>query len=210
MKYLKSRKVFEDLDSPENTYVTLNDYRISIPSLCATFKIRNWSINSEGLVDVDGDVDLSYELYNSGIKKIPFNFGKVTGNFICQRNDLKSLEGSPREVGGDFNCEMNILTNLKGAPQSVGGDFKCSSWSLLSLEGIGHVGGKIVMIYDPCCPIYKPWINWSNRDYLLSQMEEYDFIRGNKILWDRFESFYLDNELDIPDKSDLSKYKIEY
>ena len=199
MRYLKTYRLFEGYQSESE-----------VAEICKVYNIRNWSINSEGLVDVDGDVDLSFELYNSGIKKIPLNFGKVTGNFICKRNDLESLDGSPHEVGGDFNCEMNMLTNLKGAPQSVGGDFKSSSWSLFSLEGIGHVGGNIVISNSPCYSLYEPWVNSSNRDYLLSEMEEYDFIRGNRIIWDRFESFYLDNDLYTPCESELSEYKIEY
>jgi hypothetical protein len=132
MRYLR---IFESFQSESE-----------VAKICAKYGIRNWSINSEGLVDVDGDVDLSYELYNSGIKKIPLNFGKVTGNFICKNNELTSLEGSPREVGGDFNC---------------------NSWKLLSLEGIGSVGGEIIIRTwsAPCSPIYLPWVNWSHSNF---------------------------------------------
>ena len=51
-------------------------------------------------------------------------------------NNLKSLEGSPREVGGDFYCCSNNIASLKGSPEKVGGNFICSGCNnLISLEG---------------------------------------------------------------------------
>ena len=39
-------------------------------------------------------------------------------------NNLKSLEGSPREVGGDFNCsDCYDLLSLDGKPEHIGGRF---------------------------------------------------------------------------------------
>ena len=71
---------------------------------------------------------------------------EVRGDFICNRcNLLTSLEGAPKEVGGDFYCwECKSLKSLKGAPEKVGGDFICNSCNLLtSLEGAPReVGGR--------------------------------------------------------------------
>jgi hypothetical protein len=38
----------------------------------------------DGTVDVNGDVNL----FNRKLSKIPLKFGRVTGNFNCQNNNL--------------------------------------------------------------------------------------------------------------------------
>ena len=94
--------------------------------------------NPDSTVDVEGDVDLS----NFNLKKLPFQFGKVTGNFYCAGSQLTSLQGAPKSVGGDFGCSYNLLTSLQGAPESVGRIFDCSNNQLTSLEGAPkRVGG---------------------------------------------------------------------
>ena len=118
MKYLKLYENFIQSDS-------------EIHKLCKEYGIENYTINN-GLVDVDGDVDLS----GKGLTKLPVKFGNVSGIFNCQNNQLTSLEGAPQSVGGDrFNCNNNQLTSLEGAPQEVGGDFRCYNNQLTSLEG---------------------------------------------------------------------------
>jgi hypothetical protein len=102
-----------------------------IERLCNKYGIENWTINSDGLVDVDGDVDLS----DMGSNKIPISFGRVGGDFYCYSNQLTTLEGAPREVGGDFYCYSNQLTTLEGAPHRVGGGFYCYHNELTTLKG---------------------------------------------------------------------------
>jgi hypothetical protein len=102
-----------------------------IERLCDKYGIEHWTINSEGLVDVTGDVDLS----SKELTKIPINFGRVGGNFYCRYNELWTFKGAPREVGGDFSCSGNKLTTLVGAPREVGGNFYCNSNQLTTLEG---------------------------------------------------------------------------
>ena len=62
-----------------------------------------YTINDDGSIDVEGDVDLSREK----LTKIPFSFGKVSGDFYCYDNQLTSLEGAPNSVGGSFWCHNN-------------------------------------------------------------------------------------------------------
>jgi len=95
------------------------------------YGITNYKWSKEGLLDVDGYVDLS----NINLSKLPFKFGKVSGSFYCWKNQLETLQGVPKTVGGDFFCDNNILTTLEGAPQSVGGDFYCQGNQLKTLEG---------------------------------------------------------------------------
>jgi hypothetical protein len=115
---------------------SLNESDVS--KICKKYRITNWSINRDGLIDVDGNVNLN----QSGLTKLPIKFGEVTGDFSCQHNQLTTLEGAPQSVGGDFSCRYNQLTTLEGAPQSVGGDFLCRDNQLTTLEGSPQsVGG---------------------------------------------------------------------
>jgi len=101
-----------------------------IATICQKHKIKNWTLN-EGLVDVEGDVNLS----DGGLTQLPLKFGKVTGGFICSDNQLTTLTGAPTSVGGNFYCYDNQLTSLEGAPTSVGGNFLCSHNQLITLTG---------------------------------------------------------------------------
>jgi hypothetical protein len=100
-------------------------------NLCLKYGLKNWTLNSNGLVDVDGDVYFGEKF----LTKIPINFGKVTGDFYCSHNQLKSLEGCPTEVGGNFDCNHNKLISLKGSPKSIGEGFYCYNNQLTTLEG---------------------------------------------------------------------------
>ena len=105
--------------------------------------IKNYSINEDGIVDVDGNVDLS----DKNLTSIPVQFGKVGGAFYCSRNHLTTLEGAPRSVGGWFGCSHNQLTTLKGAPQSVRRAFYCRNnkkkFTEQEVRELREVGGSI-------------------------------------------------------------------
>jgi len=102
-------------------YLKYFESNTDIDAICYKYRIRNYTVNPDGTVDVDGKVNL----YNRGITKLPLKFGYVSGDFDCSRNQLTSLEGAPREVGGHFYCSNNELTSLVGAPEDVGGYFYC-------------------------------------------------------------------------------------
>ncbi len=114
-----------------------------------SYGIRFAKINDDETVDVDGDVSLfrsSYSHINEldyiRLDKIPFKFGKVTGNFDIRGNNITSLEGSPYYVGGNFKCSNNKLKNLKGSPNVVCGNFICDDSELESLDGApNEIGG---------------------------------------------------------------------
>lgn len=82
-----------------------------IKKLCEKYDIRNYSINQDELIDVDGDVNLR----KKDLKKIPLTFNKVFGSFDCSGNKLTSLKGCPKIVGKNsynfkgFNCSDNLL-----------------------------------------------------------------------------------------------------
>ena len=101
-----------------------------VDKICQEYVIYNWSINKDGLVDVNGSVDLS----SKGLEKLPLKFGIVSGDFWCYNNKLTTLKGAPQSVDGSFWCGNNQLTTLEGAPQSVGVNFNCHSNKLTTLE----------------------------------------------------------------------------
>jgi hypothetical protein len=108
----------------------IKESKEDIDSICRKYRIRNYTINGDGSVNVDGDVNL----HSEGLSELPLKFGKVSGNFYCNSNLLLNLVGSPLEVGGEFNCSNNQLTSLEGAPNKVGGGFNCHNNQLESLE----------------------------------------------------------------------------
>ena len=102
-----------------------------IHNICNKYDIKNYTINPDGSIDVDGSV----YLYNMDLTEIPLKFNKVSGYFDCSNNQLKSLKGSPKKVGGDFYCSLNKLTSLKGGPEKVYDMFYCGGNPLESLDG---------------------------------------------------------------------------
>jgi hypothetical protein len=103
------------------------------------------TINPNGTVDIDGDCKLKID---KKVNQLPVKFGKVSGHFNCNDNQLTSLEGAPQSVGGNFYCYRNQLTSLVGSPQSVGGNFSCDDNQLTSLIGAPQSVGGIFWCND--------------------------------------------------------------
>ena len=103
----------------------------NIDSICHKYGIKKYTINKDGSIDVDGDVNLNFR----NLSTIPIKFGRVTSNFNCSNNNLTSLENCPIHVGGYFNCSNNKLTSLSGSPIHIGNHFECGNNQLTSLEG---------------------------------------------------------------------------
>ena len=99
---------------------------------CEKYKIKNYIVNDDGSIDVNGSVELG----GIGLKMIPVKFNKVTGDFSVNHNYLKNLRNLPNYIGGDFSCGYNKITTLKGFPKYVGGDIFLYDNKLTSLEGI--------------------------------------------------------------------------
>jgi len=126
-------------------YLKYFESKTDIDAICKKYGIENYTINSDGTVDVNGDVYLN----NRGLTKLPLKFGYVSGDFNCEINKLTSLEGSPSEVVGDFYCDDNQLTSLEGCPKKVGGSFDCGYNQLINLEGApSEVGGDFFCSFN--------------------------------------------------------------
>jgi hypothetical protein len=113
-------------------------------TICAKYGITKYNFNSDGTIDVYGNVNLGSE----NLTKIPIKFNNVSGHFYCAVNNLTSLIGCPKSVGGNFSCFNNELTSLEDAPKSVGGWFDCSGNQLTSLEGCPKSVGKHFYCYN--------------------------------------------------------------
>ena len=120
------------------------DIEKTIHKICKSYEIENYSINSDGSIDVDGNVAIS----NKYLSKIPIKFNKVSGSFDCSWNNLISLENSPIEVGGDFICDLNRLKSLVGSPIKINGYLSCIGYKLETLDGLSISYDKL-MYYDP-------------------------------------------------------------
>ena len=126
MKYIREYQLFE----ASATAAALTPEQIEWLDECVR---ESWKLNPQtGLVDINGVFDCSEQGLTDfkGVK-----FGKVSGNFYCNGNQLTGLEGAPQSVSGNFYCNGNGLTTLEGAPQTVNGHFGCSRNQLTSLEG---------------------------------------------------------------------------
>ena len=105
-----------------------------IEQILKEYKIKNYTINNDGSVNVDGSVYLDYVNF----KKLPISFEKVKEDFDCSGcPNLISLQGAPRIIKGYFSCyACSELNSLQGSPDKVGCDFYCSYCKKLrSLEG---------------------------------------------------------------------------
>ena len=113
----------------------------NIEQSCKEFGIKNYTLNDSGRMDVNDHVNLS----EKNLSKLPFKFGRVSGDFVCSYNKLVSLSGSPQWVGGSFCCDHNELVSLDTCPEYVGQDFICEHNKLGNLTNCPHhVGGNFV------------------------------------------------------------------
>ena len=183
-----------------------------IDSICEKFKIDNYTVNEDGTVDVDGDVELS----DKGLKKLPLKFGRVTGHFFCDKNQLSNLEGSPNYVGGGYHCHYNKLTTLEGAPNEVGGDFYCHVNNLVTLEGspsrVGggyycynnslinlegapkEVGYRFVCNNNPIWEVWRLFPDWKS----FMDSLDWEYLRGEDIVRVRFQEALDELNIEMP------------
>jgi len=110
----------------------INESESDIHSICRKYGIEDYTINYDGSIDVDGDVDLRgsgfWKVFNSRsfmnkvnhwtLDELPLKFNKVNGKFDCRYNNLRTLKGCPKEVDNFFISD-NKLESLEGCPKEV-------------------------------------------------------------------------------------------
>lgn len=200
MKYLKSFK--EKWDFRQKCK--------EIDKLCERYSIKNYTINKDLSIDVNGDVnlermhrdDLPLHVKHGG--KLPIKFNNISGDFNCYAIGLQSLENCPKSIGGVFNADFNYLTSLVGSPETIGnlftfrsnqvtsfegspkqcGDIDCSHNQITSFEGIPK-SSWIIFTGNPIDTIYQLIGDCSK----IELFNDYDIIQGNEIMFDRLNDF---------------------
>ena len=129
MKHIKPYKIFES-NSPN--FPTTREEVIQV---CKRYDIKNYTINDDLSIDVNGNVDLS----SRNLEYLPLRFNYVSSYFSCYDNELKTLEGCPQKIGSFFSCGINELKTLKSCPQTVGRGFYCFKNELKTLEGCPQI-----------------------------------------------------------------------
>ncbi len=126
-----------------------------------------YTINKDGIVDVDGDVKVKPTMHSKVEGFIPVKFGNVTGSFTAtncfltslknlpvsvgksldiSHNRVRILKGFPK-VGADVNISFNKGIDLTGVQQEINGEFCCSGCDIVSLS-TGPIKVKASYIAD--------------------------------------------------------------
>lgn len=104
------------------------------------YNIKNYTIQPDGVVDVNGDIDLNGFTEES----ILVQFGTVTGSFdLGQATAITSFKGAPRIVGEHCYCDTSTMSSLEGIPKSIGGDVSFFKTNIKSLSGIDKLVNQI-------------------------------------------------------------------
>ena len=172
MKYLKLFESFED-----------------IKEICRRYNIIDYTINPNGSIDVDGNVNL----YFQGLTKLPLKFNKVNGRFYCYDNNLTSLEGSPIEINGGFDCSNNELTSFEFSPKIIRGEFDCGTNNIKTFEYFPRFVKRYFWCYGN--PIYEVWQLFEDTSKI-ELLNDFDIFRDEDtdepaIVMDRLNDFLL-------------------
>lgn len=184
-----------------------DDSKISIEEFCNRYYIKDYTVNADGLIDVNGSVDLAIQEIK--IEKLPVKFGKVTGYFGTHMIGLTSLEGCPQWVGGDFPCHGNKLKTLKYLPTHIGGNFNFKDNQIYSFDGVyvENIKGEILCEGNPIYEIYK----LNPTKYFIEMINEYGaIVKGEpKIIKSRFVQALEDSGCEtIPKEFKFKNYKV--
>ena len=122
----------------------------NIKTWCEEMGIKDYTINSKGEIDVNGDVDLN----KKDFEELPYKFGKVNGSFDLSSNkNLRTLKNCPDYVGESFSCSRcSKLDSLEGCPKEVEWNFYCKDCKKKFTEkevmSLCKINGKIKHIYN--------------------------------------------------------------
>ena len=201
MKHIKPYEIFE------STSPNFPTTREEVIEVCERHRIKNYTINDDLSIDVDGDV----HLYSKNLEYLPLRFSYVSGAFLCFDNELKTLEGCPQTVGRSFSCSNNFLVSLKGCPQTVRGSFNCSYNKITDLEHFPEDSHTIYIENNPIYNLINTFIFKPKTDsFMIEDFIDYEIVRnGDTVMLDRLQTFIRDNDLEMPDLDEIKKhYKI--
>jgi hypothetical protein len=189
MKYLK---LFENFNKSE------------IDDICKKYNIQNYTINSDGSIDVEGTVWLC----NMQLKEMPLKFNRVSGWFDCSDNQLTTLEGCPNYVGDSFDCSSNYLTTLEGCPKEIKNFINIGyNFELADLNGLANSNGLANRIFFMDTKVADLINMFGDIKFFEEYQETYNFLRKDcKIvkhrLIDALKDFneYYKQSVELPQK----------
>jgi hypothetical protein len=197
MKHIKHYKIFE------STSPNFPSTKEGVIEVCEKYKIKNYTINNDLSIDVDGNVIIGYTL----LEYLPLRFNHVSGYFDCSGNRLKSLEGCPQTLDSGFYCTNNNLESLKDCTQTINGDFMCSNNKLTDLEYFPEVEGHIRIAENKVHYLVYTFINKAD-SFMIEDFIDYEIVRNrDTVMLDRLQTFIRDNDLEMPN---LNKIKEHY
>jgi hypothetical protein len=163
---IKSFKLFESRDYIEKTMISLGIY------------LNNFTINDNGSVDVDDNVSLNGQILST----IPFQFGRIDGDFRCVNTGLKSFIGFPYYVSGSVFCGNNNLTSFDGCPKYIGVHFNGYNNKFTSFKGFpDSLNCHITPLYLEKSPVHEIFRLNPCIDFI-HMINEYEAIRNKNIV----------------------------
>ena len=126
--------------------VKKQSYEQEIKAWCEEMGVENYTINSNGEIDVDGNVNLN----NEDFEELPYKFGRVNGYFSVHGcKNLTSLKNCPNIVDRSFVCSnCSQLDSLECCPKYVGENFWCMNcqreFTIEEVKSLCDVYGRII------------------------------------------------------------------
>lgn len=182
---------------------------LKIKFICRKFGIKNYIINEDGSIDVNGNVCLNRNTLSNlrnldGIRfrksikeltELPIKFNIVYGDFRCHQNNLSTFENFPKEVHGDLVISNNNFKSLVGCPNIIKRPFVnnrmiCNNNNILTFDGYKE-GTNISLLSNP---INNIWNLFNKNRELIDLFNDYDAVRENgEISFHRLNIFLIDN-----------------
>jgi hypothetical protein len=91
--------------------------KVKIKKWCNEYKIKDYIINDDFTINVNGLVYLNDVMLNNFPEYIQFN--RVEESFWIDNNNFTTLRGCPTYTGSYFSCRNNNLKSLMYAPKEM-------------------------------------------------------------------------------------------
>jgi hypothetical protein len=156
---MKLHEVAKQLDPHAEIRQWLDDYRI-----------LNYTIRPDGVVDVDDRVDLRH--FNETI--LPIQFGTVTGRFDCSHSTLASIKGMPQFIGLGTNLTFSDIKSFSGIDKiikQINGAVNCDP-DVTHILGLLLIKGITSFHIDTGGPIDKIMNRYVGTGDILSAQDE--------------------------------------
>ncbi len=101
-----------------------------------------YSIDSNGVVNVQGNLSYTRDAMGHAPESLPVEFGTVTGDFWSTSKGLKNWKNFPKFVGGMLVVDDNHFTDWKGCPTQTGSLIIANN-PIDSLTGMPSVHGSL-------------------------------------------------------------------